>query len=141
MVTVGVLVASVLVGLGYPIFDVIAAGVVAVFIAWAGISVLRHNIGYLADAARVDEDHVRDIVLGVPGVAGTHKIRTRGVPGAIYMDLHIQIPPHLDVVQAHEVTHWVVDALKQGCDGVADVTVHTEPAKPGEPYPPLPWES
>jgi cation diffusion facilitator family transporter len=141
LVTLGVLVASVLVDLGYPIFDVLAAGVVAVFIAWAGISVLRHNVGYLADAARVDEERVRVIVLGVPGVAGTHKIRTRGVPGTIYMDLHIQIAPHLDVVQAHEVTHWVVDALKQGIDGVADVTVHTEPAEPGEPYPPLPWDT
>lgn len=140
MVTLGVIAASVLVELGYPIFDVVAGGVVSVFIAWAGISVLRHNIGYLADAARVDEDRVRAIVLGVPGVASTHKIRTRGIPGAIYMDLHIQIAPHLDVVQAHQVTHWVVDALKDGIDGVADVTVHTEPAGPDEPYPPLPWE-
>lgn len=141
LVTLGVVVASILVGLGYPVFDILAAGVVAVFIAWAGISVLRHNIGYLADAARVDEERVRRIVLGVPGVAGTHKIRTRGVPGTIYMDLHIQIAPHLDVVQAHQVTHWVVDALKDGIHGVADVTVHTEPAGPDEPYPPLPWES
>ncbi len=140
LVTLGVLVASVLVGLGYAVFDVVAAGVVAVFIAWAGISVLRHNIGYLADAARVDESRVRAIVLGVPGVAATHKIRTRGVPGSIYMDLHIQIAPHLDVVQAHQVTHWVVDALKEGIAGVANVTVHTEPAGPDEPYPPLPWE-
>lgn len=141
LVTLGVLAASVLVELGYPVFDIVAAGVVAVFIAWAGISVLRHNIGYLADAARVDEEHVRAIVLDVPGVAGAHKIRTRGIPGTIYMDLHIQIAPHLDVVQAHEVTHWVIDALKKGIDGVADVTVHTEPADPGQPYPPLPWDA
>jgi cation diffusion facilitator family transporter len=141
LVTSGVLVAAVLIRMGYHGVDVWAALIVALFIAWAGVDVLRKNLNYLADAARVDEERVRAIVLKVPGVARTHKIRTRGVPGAIYMDLHIQIAPQLNVVQAHQVTHWAIDALKQGISGVLDVTIHTEPAREGEPYPPLPWES
>lgn len=141
LVTSGVLGAAVLIRMGYTGVDVAAALVVSVFIAWAGIDVLRRNLNYLADASRVDEEHVRAIVLRVPGVASTHKIRTRGIPGAIYMDLHIQIAPHLDVTQAHQVTHWVVDAIKEGVDGVLDVTIHTEPARKGQSYPPLPWEA
>jgi cation diffusion facilitator family transporter len=141
LVTIGVIVAVVLIRLGYPVFDLIAAGVVAVFIALAGIAVLRQNLGYLADTSLVAEAQVRQIVLDVPGVASTHKIRTRGTPGRIYMDLHIQIAPHLNVVQAHEVTHWVIDALKRGIDGVVDVTVHTEPAAPTQPYKSLPWDA
>ncbi len=74
----------------------------------------------------------------VPGVAGSHRIRTRGVPGAVRVDLHIQIAPHLNIVQAHGVRHWVIDALKREIPGVHDVVVHTEPARARDSYPELP---
>lgn len=139
-VTLGVLASVAAVSLGYVVFDVVAAVCVAAFIAWAGLSVLRSNIGYLADRALIAPERLRRIVLRVPGVAGAHKIRSRGVPGAVDVDLHIQIAPHLDVVRAHEVTHWVIEAIKSEVRGVVDVVVHTEPADPDAPYPELPWE-
>lgn len=138
LVTCGVLLAVLFVRLGFPVLDLVAAIAVAGFIAWAGIGVLRHNLQYLADSAQIERESIETIVLRVPGVAGTHKIRTRGTPGAIYVDLHIQIAPHLDVVRAHRVTHSVIDAIKQSIPGVIDVLVHTEPARPGQHYVPLP---
>jgi ferrous-iron efflux pump FieF len=114
------------------------AMVVAGFIAWAGIDVLRSNLRYLADGRALDADVVERVVLHVPGVASAHKIRTRGAPGAIHVDLHIQIARHLDVVTAHRVTHWVIEAIKREIPGVADVLVHTEPAREGQAYNPLP---
>lgn len=137
IVTLGVLFAVVLVKLGYPRLDLLAALVIAVFIAWTGVSVLRQNLAYLADQALLDPAKVDALALDVPGVASTHKIRTRGTPGKLYVDLHIQIAPHLDVVQAHRVTHAVIDAIKAAIPGVADVVVHTEPAYPGQPYKPF----
>lgn len=141
IVTLGVLLAVLLVWLGYPRLDMVAAFVVALFIGWTGIRVLRENLGYLADSALVDADKVEALALDVPGVASTHKIRTRGIPGQMYVDLHIQIAPHLNVVEAHRVTHAVIDAIKAGIPGVADVVVHTEPARPGQPYKALPEPS
>jgi cation diffusion facilitator family transporter len=137
IVTCGVLFAVVLVRLGYPRLDMVAALAIAVFIAWTGVSVLRQNLAYLADEALVDPTRVDALALEVPGVASTHKIRTRGTPGKMYVDLHIQIAPHLNVVQAHQVTHGVIDAIKSAIPGVADVVVHTEPAYPGQPYKPF----
>jgi len=138
LVTLGVILTVALVELGYPSLDVLAAIVIAGFIAWAGIDVLRSNLKYLADARALEPSVVEQVVLGVPGVAGTHKIRTRGTPGAIHVDLHIQIARHLDVVEAHRVTHWVIEAIKGQIPGVSDVLVHTEPAAPGQAYNPLP---
>ncbi|HEV8551310.1 MAG TPA: cation diffusion facilitator family transporter [Polyangiaceae bacterium] len=138
LVTVGVLASVAVVRLGWPVVDVFAAIGIAGFIAWAGIGVLRTNLAYLADAARLDPEAIVGVARGVPGVASAHKVRTRGAPGSIYVDLHIQIAPHLDVVAAHRVTHWVIDAIKGGFSGVRDVLVHTEPAAPGQPYTPLP---
>jgi cation diffusion facilitator family transporter len=138
LVTGGVMVSTGLVYLGYHWMDAVAALAVAVFILIAGVRVLSQNLDYLLDSAQVDEGRVRQIVCAVAGVASAHKIRTRGAPGAIHVDLHIQIARHLDVVQAHEVTHWVIDAVKRGVPGVLDVVVHTEPAREGLPYPELP---
>jgi cation diffusion facilitator family transporter len=140
LVTIGVMITVALVELGYPKLDVITAFGIAGFIAWAGIGVLRSNLGYLSDTAMMDATVVEAVATKVPGVASAHKIRTRGAPGAIHVDLHIQIAPHLNVVQAHRVTHWVIEAIKREITGVTDVLVHTEPAAEGEPYNPLPDE-
>lgn len=138
IVTIGVLVSVALVRLGFPLVDVVAAIGIAGFIAWAGVGVLRTNLAYLADSATLDPDRIVAVARTVPGVASAHKVRTRGMPGSIYVDLHIQVAPHLTVVQAHRVTHWVIDAIKAGFSGVRDVLVHTEPARADQPYVPLP---
>jgi cation diffusion facilitator family transporter len=137
LVTLGVLTTAAFVRLGHSTLDVVAAILVAGFIAAAGIGVLRKNLGYLTDSASIEPSEVEACVLRVPGVASTHKIRTRGSPLRVYVDLHIQIAPHLDVVGAHRVTHAVIDAIKGRFPEVIDVLVHTEPARPDQPYVPL----
>jgi cation diffusion facilitator family transporter len=141
LVTLGVLTTVLLVRFGWGLADIVAAIGVAGFIAWAGITVLRQNLGYLADSATLDPALVERVACGVPGVASAHKIRTRGMPGSIYVDLHIQVAPTLTVVEGHRVTHWVIDAIKSEFSGVRDVLVHTEPARPDQPYTPLPSDA
>jgi len=137
-VTLGVIVSVAFVRGGFAWVDILAALFVAGFIAWAGLAILRQNWAYLADAAQLDHEGVEAAVLAVPGVASAHRIRTRGVPGSVYVDLHIQIAPHLNVVEAHEVTHWVIDAIKERFAGVRDVLVHTEPAESDQAFVALP---
>jgi len=138
LVTLGVIATVGLVQAGFAALDSVMALGIAAFIAWTGVQVLRQNLRYLADAAALEPDAVRAVVVTVPGVASAHKIRTRGAPGDIHVDLHVQVARHLDVVMAHRVTHWVIDAIKQQLPGVTDVVVHTEPAAEGQPYNPLP---
>jgi cation diffusion facilitator family transporter len=141
VVTASVLLTTGLVHMGFVVMDLLTAFFLSAFIAWTGIGVLRRNVGYLADAAVLDPREVGDVAARVPGVASTHKIRTRGAPGAVYVDLHIQIAPHLDVVRAHNVTHAVIGAIKRAFPSVIDVLVHTEPAHPNQAYTPFPEES
>lgn len=138
MVTLGVLGTVIVVQFGYPWLDSVATCAIAGFILFTGVQVISHNLNYLMDSAQVEEGKIRDIVSRVPGIASAHKVRTRGTPGMIRIDLHIQIAPHLNVRHAHEVTHWAIDALKREVRGVRDVVVHTEPAAEGVPYPELP---
>lgn len=127
-VTAGVLLAVFCTQHGYPEVDVLAAVAVALFVGHAGIQVLRQNIDYLADAAPIEAEAVLAIARAVPGVSSAHKARSRGAPGHVFVDLHIQLPPELNVVEAHDLTHRVIDAIKDKLPDVADVTIHTEPA-------------
>jgi cation diffusion facilitator family transporter len=138
LVTLGVIVTVGLVQAGFAMLDSIMALGIAGFIAWTGVQVLRQNLRYLADAAALEPAAVQAVVLQVPGVASAHKIRTRGAPGDVHVDLHVQVARHLDVVTAHRVTHWVIDAIKANLPGVTDVVVHTEPAAEGQKFNPLP---
>ena len=139
-VTLGVIVTVGLVQAGFPALDSVMALVIAGFIAWTGVQVLRQNLRYLADAAALEPDAVQAVVVQVAGVASAHKIRTRGAPGDIHVDLHVQVARHLDVVAAHRVTHWVIDAIKHQLPGVTDVVVHTEPAGIGQAFNAMPDE-
>jgi len=138
VVTLGVIVTVGLVNAGFAVLDSVMALGIAAFIAWTGVQVLRQNLRYLADAAALEPERVHAVVVQVAGVASAHKIRTRGVPGNIHVDLHVQVARHLDVVTAHRVTHWVIDAIKLHLPGVTDVVVHTEPAAEGQAFNPLP---
>ncbi len=129
LVTVAVLLSSVCVALGYTFADVAATIGVCGFILWTGVGVLRRTVGYLADAAMLDADEILRAAVAVPGVISAHKARTRGTPNAVYVDLHIQVDRHLGIVQAHELTHRVIDCIKQRFPEVVDVVIHTEPAQ------------
>ncbi len=127
LVTLAVFASVVFTRLGHPIADSLAAVGVAVFVAVAGVRVLRENFGYLSDTALVDVEQVIALAKSVPGVRHAHKVRSRGVPGNVFIDLHIHLPRDLTLEEAHEITHRAMDAIKSGIDGVADVTIHTEP--------------
>ena len=93
--------------------------------AW---KVLSANVGILADSARLEPFEVRRVALEIPEVRGAHKIRSRGSPDHVEVDLHIHVDPAMTVERAHEVTHLVASAVRRAFPEVADVMIHTEPA-------------
>jgi cation diffusion facilitator family transporter len=131
-VTAGIIIAVFMTRAGYPIADQVAAAGVAIFIAVAGFQVLLSNLRFLADSALVDPGQILEAARSVEGVVSAHRVRSRGIPGHIYVDLHLHLPRDLNIVQAHAMTHRVEDAIKSKIGGVKDVTIHTEPANPGE---------
>ena len=114
--------------LGFRAADMVAAVLVALLIARTAWSVLRENLGVLADRVRLDPLAVRDVAMGVADVRGAHKIRSRGSADHVYVDLHIHVDPSMSVERAHRVTHEVAGAVRAAFPEVADVLIHTEPA-------------
>jgi cation diffusion facilitator family transporter len=127
MTTISVLGALVGVWFGFPILDPLAALLVAGFILRACWQIAQEASRILADETVVPEAEVRRVVQSVAGVLGCEKIRTRGSPDYVFMDLHVWVDGRTPLEQAHHLSHVVKDQLMATFPQVADVVIHIEP--------------
>jgi len=128
--SLSVIVAMVVIKLGYPILDPIVTVMIAFFIAHAAFSIAKQSSRVLCDEIVISDDkRIESIVMSVTGVMACHKIRTRGRQDDIYVDLHVQVSPDMHVDRAHDVCYRIEDAIKKGISGVTDVVIHVEPKK------------
>lgn len=118
--------------LGYPLLDPIATILISLFIAHAAYGIIKHSSAVLCDTAPiVDVEKIVNIVLGVNGVKTCHKIRSRGRPDDVYIDLHVQVNADMHIDDAHKISYAIETAIKKGIPEVADVVVHMEPKEKG----------
>ncbi len=127
LVSFSVLFSLAIVQMGWLWLDTVMAMIITVIIFKVGYEIIVEHLGILVDEARVDPEEVRAIVAEVPGVRGCHKIRSRGMPDHVFIDLHIQVEPTLTIREAHQISYQVESALERAFEGkVADVLVHVE---------------
>jgi cation diffusion facilitator family transporter len=128
-VTLGVVASTIATAWGFGVVDVVAAGLVSLLIARSALEILVANGRYLVDAALVDPERIARIAVNVPNVLGAHTIRSRGTPGAVFLDLRLVVPADLRAADVHELTQQVEQALRTEIENLADVTMHPDPAK------------
>ena len=116
---------------GVPILDPLAALVVAGFIGYAGYQVARTITGILSDRIVISDAELERVVMGVPGVLGCHRIRTRGAADHVFLDLHVWLPADMRLTDAHHLSHIVKDRLMTRYPQIADAVIHIEPP-PGQ---------
>jgi cation diffusion facilitator family transporter len=112
---------------GMPILDPLAALVVAAFIGYAGYQIARATTGILSDRIVIADADLERVVMGVPGVLGCHRIRTRGSADHVFLDLHVWLPPDMRLTEAHDLSHVVKDRLMARYPQIADAVIHIEP--------------
>jgi cation diffusion facilitator family transporter len=128
-VTLSVLLSLGLVWLGYPRADGLVALVVMVFVAWVAWGIVRQAVGILSDTARLDPLRVAEALRAVHGVRSCRDVRSRGMEGAVYVDLKIEVDPQLSTAKAHELADEVEARLHAEFRDVVDVVVHVEPTR------------
>ncbi|MBT9139286.1 MAG: putative cation efflux system protein [Syntrophomonadaceae bacterium] len=102
-VSIGVIISLVFIKLGFPIADPITGAIVGVFIAKAGIDIIRESAETLVDRTQMDMSIIKEIACKVDGVVECHEIRTRGTKSHIFIDLHVLVDPSLSVEDAHKI--------------------------------------
>jgi cation diffusion facilitator family transporter len=127
-VSLSVIGSLVAVWLGLVWADLVVSIGIAAAIGWGAWSIVRDAGLALSDIAVRDAQEIERIVLSVDGVRGTHNIRSRGAEGRVWIDLHIQVDPELNVGEAHDISSEVARTIETEFNRPADVTVHVEPA-------------
>lgn len=126
-VSTAVILGFIFIQMGFNMVDPIIAVIIAVLIAKMGIEIIKSSSSVLLDSAPLDEKAIRDIVASVPKVKNSHKIRSRGLPSHIYVDLHVTLETCSSIDEAHKIAHLVEDKLKSSIPGIEDVVVHIDP--------------
>lgn len=132
LASVAVVVGLIFTRAGLPFADTVAGVIITFFIARIGYKIIMRASDTLVDTVRLDTSAVGEAVMTVPGVKGTHDIRTRGLKHLIYMDLHILVDPQMTTGDAHCVAEDVEAKLRKVFEGLRDVVVHVEPVEEGE---------
>lgn len=127
-VSLSVIVSLAAVKLGFSFMDPLIAVVIAFFIFRAGYRIIKEGSRALLDMSIIEEKEICDLVMGVEGVKGCHKIRTRGSMGDIKVDMHLLVQSDMSLGDAHLIAHKVSKKLKSEYKDISDVVVHLEPS-------------
>ncbi len=128
LTSLSVIVAFLGIRLGLPLIDPIIAILITFVIAHSAIEIFREGAKVLCDqAVFIDKKEIAETVRGINGVVACHKIRSRGRPDDVHLDLHVQVSGAMRVSQAHEISYAIEDTLRRRFPSVADVIVHIEP--------------
>lgn len=115
--------------LGFPVMDILAAVVVALFIGKIAWQLLASSLNELVDAA-LPADRVtaiRQHAFGMEGILGAHELRTRLHGGRIFVDLHVQVDERISVSEGHYIADQLTASLKQSFPDISDIVIHVDP--------------
>ncbi len=127
LVSLSVILTLVAVKLGWFWLDTVAAIIIAGLITVAAWKIIKQGSMVLCDQAVLNEEAIIGLAMEVEGVQGCHKVRSRGRQDDLQIDLHIQVDSDATIDEAHQIGHWVADAVRKEFEGVSDVVVHVEP--------------
>ena len=115
--------------LGLPILDPIAAIVISVFILKASYDIFKDGIDKMVDKACPEEviAPIREMVLGVKGVAGIDLFKTRMFGARYYVDLEITADGSLTLSEAHHIAETVHAEIEHHFPDVKHCMVHVNP--------------
>lgn len=111
------------------ILDPLAAIVVSFFIIKSGYDIARPCIAELLEASlpKEKEYEIEKLVLGVPGIAYVHNLRTRRIGNDIAVDLHAKMDGDISLREAHEKATAAEKAIRKEFGNNSIITIHMEP--------------
>ncbi|HLN56885.1 MAG TPA: cation diffusion facilitator family transporter [Bacteroidales bacterium] len=106
--------------------DPLVAILVALFIIFESLQLLRRAFSPLLDEAWKPAEVISlEKALGEMNV-NYHELRTRVAGNYRFIDLHVEIPGNVSVIDAHKYCDEIEDELKRKFDNL-NVTIHVEP--------------
>jgi cation diffusion facilitator family transporter len=119
---------------GWRYADPFAALLVAVYITWTGIGLLRDAVNGLMDRQDIADQRLLRSILDShvgpegkePRICSYHKLRHRHSGRYHWVDFHIMVPADWDVRRGHQVASTIEYEIEQSL-GTGNATAHIEP--------------
>ena len=101
---------------------------IAVFIGYSAIQIGMQAIQILMDHELPDEirHEVLALTRGIPGVIDVHDLRSRESGHHWFMQMHLELPAQMPLIEAHELGETVRAAIEARYPQ-ADVLIHSDP--------------
>lgn len=111
-----------------PGLDAAAGLVVAVWLFWGAVGLLKSATHHLLDRAVPDADRmaITTTVLADPRISGVHQLRTRLAGTVLMIQMHIDLDPDLSLVAAHDIVVAAENRLLAVWPR-ADILIHPDP--------------
>ena len=114
---------------GWTAADPLFGLAIAAVIAWGAFRILRGAYDELMDRELDDADRqrIKDIVNRHAGVESLHDLRTRRAGHRSFIQLHLELPPQMTLLEAHRIADEVENAIMAAFPD-AEVITHQDPA-------------
>lgn len=121
---------------GYPVLDPLMAGIVAIFIVWAGYKLLRDSIDELMDRIPDKEipEKIGELCNKVEGVKEIRNIKIRKYGMFLVVDLVIVVNPSITVYEGHNLAVQTKKKIIEEIDGIKEVFIHVSPFEKQEEH-------
>jgi len=122
-------------GLGFGYFDGLAGLLIGAFLMWGAIKVLMEASDHLMDKGLPPEDieKIKTMALSIPEVISAHELRTRIAGPHLMIQMHVELPAHLSLIEAHELLLKVETVVLNAYPN-ADIILHPDPSGHAEPH-------
>lgn len=109
-----ILLALILASLGWQRLDPLFGLGIAIYILWSAISIVREAVAVLMDQELAPElsERMHLLANSVPGVLGTHDLRTRISGTHWFVQLQVALPADLSLEQSHALCQQVAAAIR-----------------------------
>ena len=107
---------------------------VALFIIWSGIQLVRETTSPLLGEAPDQDlvDSIAEIVKKEPGVLGIHDLMVHNYgPGKIFASMHIEVDADGDLMESHDMIDNIEKRIKDELH--VEFVVHMDPVKTDDP--------
>jgi ferrous-iron efflux pump FieF len=102
---------------------------IAAFVLKSALDIARESVALLMDAQLPDalQAKIFHAVRAVPGVLGAHDLRTRRSGATTFVQLHMELPDELSLLEAHALADKAEAAIAGIVPG-AEVIIHVDPS-------------
>jgi ferrous-iron efflux pump FieF len=114
--------------LGLPWVDPLFALLIAGAMIISAIRIGRRALDVLMDAELPEEERkaILDLASSVEGVRGIHDLRTRSDSGRLFIEMHVEMNPAIELRDAHAISERVIAAVRVAHQD-ADIQIHQDP--------------